>query len=258
MIRWAGDMERSIAISALRLQGKNCDNHNSPPLRFSQNGRMDLAWIRKGLEKPGKTQRGLAAALGVDPAAVNRLLKGERQLKAAEIEKARSYLEVMELPVNPRVRIEQRVPAGGLSRREQHVTNVSPDNLLEVLGMAEGGPDGWNLFNGELVQYIQRPDNLKGVLGAYAVYITGSSMTPRYEQGEIAHIHPGRPTPAGCYVLVQRKPRQEGEPPLAVLKRLVKRTGTKVTLEQYNPPKTFDVPLTDIVSIHRIVGSSEA
>ena len=55
---------------------------------------MEIELIRAALAKPGKTQRGLAAALGVDPAAVHRLLKGERQLKAAEIPAAARYLEL--------------------------------------------------------------------------------------------------------------------------------------------------------------------
>lgn len=138
------------------------------------------------------------------------------------------------------------------------VTNDGPENLLKVLGMAEGGPNGWNLWNGEIVQYITRPENLRGVPGAYAVYVTGHSMEPRYEPGELVHVHPGRPVQPGSYVLVQRKPLHEGEPPLAVLKRLVRRSGSKVTLEQLNPPERFDVPAGDVISIHKVVGSSEA
>lgn len=54
---------------------------------------MDMvAWIRRGLARPGKSQRGLAQALEIDPAGVTRLLKGERQLKAAEIARVARYL----------------------------------------------------------------------------------------------------------------------------------------------------------------------
>jgi len=42
-----------------------------------------------------------------------------------------------------------------------------------------------------------------------------------------------------------------------VVKRLIKRSATKITLEQYNPPKKFDIKADDIVSIHRVVGSGE-
>jgi phage repressor protein C with HTH and peptisase S24 domain len=57
-------------------------------------------------------------------------------------------------------------------------------------------------------------------------------------------------------VLVQRRGKA-GEPPLAVIKRLAKRTGAKITLEQFNPPRTFEIKAADIVSIHRVVGSGE-
>lgn len=53
---------------------------------------MDAAeWIRRGLTRSGKTQRGLAEALGIDPAGVNRMLKGLRQLRADEIPKVARY-----------------------------------------------------------------------------------------------------------------------------------------------------------------------
>jgi len=43
-----------------------------------------------------------------------------------------------------------------------------------------------------------------------------------------------------------------------VIKRLAKRTGAKIVLEQFNPPKTFEIKSADMVSIHRVVGSGEA
>lgn len=141
---------------------------------------------------------------------------------------------------------------------ESHASNADKDELLEVRGMAEGGKDGWNLWNGDVIQTIRRPEKLIGVAGAYAVYVTGTSMEPRYHPGELVHIHPGMPKQPGNYVLVQRKPLHEGDPPLAVVKKLVRRSGSKVTLAQLNPPKTFEVPADEVISIHKIVGSSEA
>ena len=129
---------------------------------------------------------------------------------------------------------------------------------LRVLGMAECGADGWSLWNGDVIDLIDRPASLVGVPNAYAVYVVGESMAPRYHPGEVVHIHPGRPIDIGAYVLVQRRPRAAGEAPLAVIKRLARRSGAKITLEQFNPPKLFDIKAGDIVSIHRVVGSGEA
>lgn len=130
--------------------------------------------------------------------------------------------------------------------------------MLEVRGMAEGGPDGWNLWNGDVIQYIARPANLIGVNGAYAVYILGTSMEPRYNQGELAHIHPSKPVTPGCFVLVQKKPKTAGEPPYAVIKRLVRRSGSKIVLASLSPAREFEIKADEVLSMHRVVGSSEA
>jgi len=58
-----------------------------------------LDWIRNGLGKPGKNQRSLAGALGVDPSAISRLLAGTRQLRAAELPVVAAYLEA-EIPAD--------------------------------------------------------------------------------------------------------------------------------------------------------------
>ncbi|MEP7355319.1 MAG: helix-turn-helix domain-containing protein [Acidobacteriota bacterium] len=134
-----------------------------------------------------------------------------------------------------------------------------PDRGLEpikVLGLAECGPDGWSLWNGEVIDVADRPASLSGVGNAYAVYVIGTSMEPRYHPGEVVYIHPDKPLIVGGYVLVQRRGKK-GEPPAAVLKRLAKRSGTKVVLEQYNPPDLLEIKTVDIVSIHRVVGSAE-
>jgi phage repressor protein C with HTH and peptisase S24 domain len=136
-------------------------------------------------------------------------------------------------------------------------TAARDQERVPVLGMAECGPDGWSLWNGDIIDTIPRPMNLAGAPKAYAVYIVGDSMEPRYYSGELAHIHPGKPVTIGAFVLVQIRPDHDGDTPKAVVKRLIKRSATKITLEQYNPPKKFDIKSDDIVSIHRVVGSGE-
>lgn len=151
------------------------------------------------------------------------------------------------LPTNARIAFE----SGGQAEGAQNPR-------LPVYGMAECGPDGWSLFNGDLIETVPMPANLRGVRGAYAVYINGTSMEPRYKAGEVAHIHPHKPITIGAYVLVQKKPKAVGEPPMAVIKELVRRSGSKVVLAQLNPAKTFELRADEIVSIHRVVGSAEA
>lgn len=129
---------------------------------------------------------------------------------------------------------------------------------VPVLGMAECGPDGLALWNGEVVDYASRPPGLMGVEKGYAVFVVGDSMEPRYHPGELVYIHPGKPVTPGCYVLVQMQPKHDGEAPRAFLKRLVRRNGSKVMVEQFQPAKQFNLKPDEIVSMHRVVGSGEA
>lgn len=157
-----------------------------------------------------------------------------------------------------------RGPDKAVNARESITTSGSmynPDHWprdLRVLGLAECGPDGWSLWNGEIIEMTSRPPNLAGASQAYAVYVAGDSMEPRYHAGELAYIHPGRPVDVGSYVLVQVRPEVEGDTPRAILKRLAKRSTAKILLEQFNPPKTIELRTSEVISVHRVVGSGEA
>lgn len=78
------------------------------------------SWVRTGLLKSGKSAKGLALALGIAPARVTEITKGDRKVKATEVAKIAAYLE---LPppsdhiqyttyVMERVRIMGRIEAG--------------------------------------------------------------------------------------------------------------------------------------------------
>ena len=154
---------------------------------------------------------------------------------------------------------EKLKPTGVLTRGSPPFRTMPPlaGDRIRVLGAGQGGSEGFFPWNGDVVDYVTRPPHLAGATNAYAVYVVGSSMEPRYYAGELVYIHPGKPVTTGAFVLVQVKPESEGETPRAFMKRLVRRTATKVTFEQFNPPKELDIKASDIQSMHRIVGSAE-
>lgn len=53
-----------------------------------------IAWIRRGLGRPGKTQRGLAEAIGRANSAVSMLLQGERDVRVDELPAMAAYFGV--------------------------------------------------------------------------------------------------------------------------------------------------------------------
>ncbi len=130
-------------------------------------------------------------------------------------------------------------------------------NDLPVLGTAVGGQDGFFDLNGQVKDYIERPQQLFGIAEAYAIYIEEESMVPRYMPGEVVYVHPGRPLTMGCFVVIQLRPDKEGDPPKALIKQLIRRTSAKITLSQLNPGRELEFNTRDVVSMHRVVWAGE-
>src|SRR6516165_10717267 len=51
------------------------------------------SWVEHCLEKPGKSQGGLAAVLEVSDSAISRMLQGDHRIQTAELPKIAAYLE---------------------------------------------------------------------------------------------------------------------------------------------------------------------
>jgi transcriptional regulator with XRE-family HTH domain len=110
---------RHVAIIATYKQAQNaiiapvlcCELRNTAP--------MIADWIREGLKRPGKSQTGLAAALGRDKSAVSNIVKGKRQVKAHEIPLIADYLGLPP-PVGYGASVERTIdaPEGGHDREQ--------------------------------------------------------------------------------------------------------------------------------------------
>lgn len=129
---------------------------------------------------------------------------------------------------------------------------VSLSHTVPVYGQAMGGKHGEFVLNGNKVGDILAPSSLIGVPDAYAVYIAGDSMEPRYFAGEAAFIHPGLPVKKGDFVVAQIA-TEEGTPPLAYVKRFLSFDDRRLRLEQLNPRKTIEFPKKRVVSVHLIL-----
>ena len=124
-----------------------------------------------------------------------------------------------------------------------------------AVGGSAGESGGMFLMNGEIHDYVERPPSLRGVASAYAVYISDTSMVPRYFPGETLHVHPGRAVVRGedTFVVVQLRPDAEGEPPRAVVKQFVRQTADALYLKQFNPATELVFPLDQVESLHLII-----
>jgi len=106
---------------------------------------MDVKWIAEQLDRPGFSQAGLARALGKDAAAVNRMLKGERLIKANEIAVILDYLQAAPPPGDRAAAFIAGGPgAAGVMPTQtiQRVTDGNGRPDVPVWASAEAGTDG--------------------------------------------------------------------------------------------------------------------
>ena len=140
----------------------------------------------------------------------------------------------------------------------------SVSNDLPVLGTAHGGTvrldnDGQvteieqTLFEPtQVIRYISRPKALTGAQDAYAIYVEGESMYPRFGPGEMAVVDPRVPPRIGDDVIVQLSENGHDEISAILIKRLVRRSASFLELEQFNPAAIFRIDAVRVKRLHRI------
>ena len=129
---------------------------------------------------------------------------------------------------------------------------VRETRTMPLYGAAQAGI-GFDITDvTEPIDAIETPSWLKSVPDAYAVFVSGTSMQPRFNPREIVYVHPGRPYRDGDYVVVQLKANGVAH---AIVKRFVEVTDTHVVLMQHNPDRKVTHILEEVAAIHVIVGS---
>jgi phage repressor protein C with HTH and peptisase S24 domain len=219
-------------------------------------GGMSKDWIKDRLHRLGRTQAELAHHLGLDASAVTRLLKGERQVKAAEAAALAQFLGCGSDDVL--AALAGAAPADAFAARPVDVPQPAElPRSLPVYGAAIGGADGAFEMNGATHDFAERPPQLQGVRNAYGVYVTGESMHPMFQPGWLLHVNPIRPLTPGCGVVVQIRAEEPHGLPLCYVKEFVRRTGGRLVVRQYNPALEIDWPLERVVAAHRVVGVAD-
>lgn len=127
-----------------------------------------------------------------------------------------------------------------------------PSTKIPVYGQAVGGIDGEFVMNGDRLEDVFAPPILSSVAEAYAVYVAGESMEPRYFDGEIVFVNPIKRVRRGDFVVAQIQAEEHG-PRLAYVKRFVRWNAQVLVLSQYNPEKELHFAAGQVVSVHLVV-----
>jgi phage repressor protein C with HTH and peptisase S24 domain len=224
---------------------------------------MDGSWFNQALERIGASQADLARHLRLAPSAVSRMLKGERQMKPLEIAHIASFLRVAEEEVlRHAIGGTAPAPAGTVSRpgrgRPPSPASATPSSRplheadrIPIRSGARGGNDQEMFLEDGPIGYTPRPANLGGVRSAYAIYMVGDSMEPRYEPGWLLHVNPFKPPTRGRDVVVYKE-RQT-----VLIKQFVGWDGDMLVLRQLNPPDTLRIPRNQVRECHLVVGADQ-
>ena len=222
---------------------------------------------RAGVAREGG---GLAAALGRNPSAVNRMVRGERHIRASELPIILKYLDepggagvsVAAPPPSDRVALDA-MPR--LNARFAEDAALPPYRSempkdVPVYGTVVGG-DGQDTFdfelNGTVVDRVRRPPRIAGRSDVFAVYVSGGSMAPWREPGQLIYVEVVKSPKALDYVLIEFRPRDgQGVRP-ALVKRLLSITPTKLRVRQFDPPKDFDIERRAVLRILRVMDWDE-
>jgi phage repressor protein C with HTH and peptisase S24 domain len=132
----------------------------------------------------------------------------------------------------------------------QAVTRPVVNNKLPVLGRAIAGSAKILWDQGRPQEWVDRPSYLTHP-HAFAIYVNGESMQPRYYPGERVYVDPSKPLSRDCFVVI------ECHDDTAMIKQYVRHTDSEVELRQLNPPQEITIKTADVRALLRIVGASE-
>lgn len=127
-----------------------------------------------------------------------------------------------------------------------------PRQRLQVFASAQGGKDGAIVLSNEPVSWLPRDPRLEGVPDAYGCFVSGESMEPAYEKGNILLVNPSVQPEPGDDVVFMREDK-EGQR-YVLIKRLVKVNAQSWTVKQYNPAKTFTLSRKEWAKAHLVIG----
>ena len=108
-----------------------------------------------------------------------------------------------------------------------------------------------------VVHMVERPAALAGSPDAYAIYFHGSSMEPRFFQGEMGIVDPRRPASPNDFVVVQLTDGKNDSIQTVLVKQLIRVGAGFVELRQTNPELTFRIDRKLIARMHRICNNND-
>jgi phage repressor protein C with HTH and peptisase S24 domain len=199
--------------------------------------------IRSHRKKLRLTQGDVAKYLKISTDFVSRLEKGDREPSDRTLASLEAFLSVS----NPDIVKNSTLTAEG--RPEGAFDIPLPSGKIPIISWAQAGPDGFfadSFPAGSGFADINRPYDVTDP-NAYALVISGESMAPKYEPGDIILVSPNMGVQTGDYAVVRLK---DG----TVMAKRVREKNSHFIFESVNPDyPSVECAAEDVVFTHRIV-----
>jgi phage repressor protein C with HTH and peptisase S24 domain len=202
--------------------------------------------IKEAREKRGWSQKELGDRIGISQPAIKKIEDGAtRQTKFLP-----KIAQILELDL---AALDDSLNSQRLDEPiRQPFQPGKPD--FKIFASAEGGL-GEIIRSPEPVDFVPRPTHLVHVRDAYGLLITGSSMEPEFNAGEMAIVEPSLPVvPSEVYIFYAER---DGEA-RATIKKLRRATSDNWLVTQHNPPegksKDFSLSRREWSIAHRVTG----
>ncbi len=214
--------------------------------------------VRERLAEIGKTPRAASVDAGLHPDTIRNVLR-ERSVKprADSLAKLAQALDCsVDWLIGGDAHPEPEPAPPGLWETADLPSRAAMPRDVPVLGTAAGSARGAFQLDTAAIDYVRRPPAIGASRDIYALYVVGSSMSPRFEEGELIYVSERRPARIGDYVVVQTVSPEDGTVE-AWCKRLLRRTDDTLVLEQLNPLDEIHLPAGRVRAVHRILTLNE-
>jgi phage repressor protein C with HTH and peptisase S24 domain len=220
------------------------------------------ARVRDRLKALNKTPRAASVDAGLHPDTIRNVLRERsRKPRADSLAKMARALEcsvdwLMESQAASAAAPEPATPIGLWETAEAPPPRADMPRDVPVLGTAAGSARGAFQVDMAAIDFVRRPPGIGTSRDVYALYVVGSSMSPRFEEGELIYVSERRPARVGDYVVVQTIDPVDGSVQ-AYCKRLVRRSDDALLLDQLNPAAEIRLPMREVRAVHRILTLNE-
>jgi phage repressor protein C with HTH and peptisase S24 domain len=202
----------------------------------------------------GLTLEQLAEAAGTSHQQILRLERGERRLTVDWMVRLAPPLGVEPKDLLP----DGAAPAGAAPSGAAAPVRPVPapavtatQDLIPVRSAARGGSDQRMFLEDGPIDFVPRPPILRNARDAYAIYVVGDSMVPRYRAGFLLHINPYKPPRRDLGVVIYKRDQA------VLIKEFVELTDRHLIVRQFNPACEITLDRAEVAEFHTVVGTEE-